>query len=51
MRARVEYAFAVLKRLRGFTKVHYRSLQKNATRAFAALTLVNIELARIHLMA
>jgi len=46
IRARVEHVFAVVKRLWGFTKVRYRGLQKNATRAFTALALTNIYLAR-----
>ena len=50
IRARVEHVFAVLKRLWGFTKVRYRGLQKNATRAFTALALANIYLARGRLM-
>lgn len=37
VRAQVEHVFAVIKRLWGFTKVRYRGLQKNATRAFTAL--------------
>jgi IS5 family transposase len=45
VRARVEHVFAVVKRLWGFTKVRYRGLQKNATRAFTALALANIYLA------
>ena len=51
IRARVEHVFAVVKRLWGFTKVRYRGLQKNATRAFTALALANIYLARGRLMA
>jgi IS5 family transposase len=39
IRARVEHVFGVVKRLWGFGKVHYRGLQKNATRAFTALAL------------
>ncbi len=50
MRARVEHVFAVVKRLWGFTKVRYRGLQKNATRAFTALALANIYLCRSHLL-
>jgi IS5 family transposase len=46
IRARVEHLFGVVKRLWGFTKVRYRGLQKNATRAFTALALANIFLAR-----
>ena len=49
-RARVEHVFAVVKRLWGFTKVRYRGLQKNATRAFTALALANIYLARGRLL-
>jgi IS5 family transposase len=46
IRARVEHVFAVIKRLWGFTKVRYRGLAKNACRAFTALALANIYLAR-----
>ena len=51
VRAKVEHVFAVVKRLWGFTKVRYRGLKKNATRAFVALGLANIYLARARLMA
>ena len=51
IRARVEHVFAVVKRLWGFSKVRYRGLAKNAGRAFTALPLANIYLARRHLMA
>ena len=51
VRARVEHVFAVVKRLWGFTKVRYRGLAKNATRAFVALGLANIYLARARLIA
>ena len=51
IRARVEHAFGVVKRLWGFGKVRYRGLQKNATRAFTALALANIYLSRQRLMA
>lgn len=51
VRARVEHVFGVVKRLWGFAKVRYRGLQKNATRAFTALALANIFLARKTLMA
>lgn len=51
VRARVEHVFAVVKRLRGFGKVRYRVLAKNATRAFVALGLANVYLVRQHLMA
>jgi IS5 family transposase len=43
--------FAVVKRLWGFTKVRYRGLAKNASRAFTALALANIYLTRHRLMA
>ena len=51
IRARVEHVFGVVKRLWGFTKVRYRGLEKNATRAFTALALSNIFMSRRHLMA
>jgi len=51
IRARVEHVFAVLKRLWGFNKVRYRGLAKNATRAFVALGLANIFMARWRLLA
>lgn len=46
VRARVEHVFGVVKRLWGFSKVRYRGLAKNATRAFVALGLANLYLAR-----
>ena len=46
IRARVEHVFGVVKRLWGFSKVRYRGLQKNATRAFTALALANIYMSR-----
>jgi IS5 family transposase len=49
--ARVEHVFGVVKRLWGFTKVRYRGLQKNATRAFTALALANIYMCRHQLQA
>jgi transposase, IS5 family len=51
IRARVEHVFCVVKRLWGFSKVRYRGLAKNATRAFTALALANIYLGRRPLMA
>jgi transposase, IS5 family len=51
IRARVEHVFGVVKRLWGFSKVRYRGLAKNATRAFTALALANIYLGRRPLMA
>lgn len=41
----------MVKRRWGFTKVRYRGLAKHATRAFVALNLANIYLARGRLMA
>ena len=51
VRSRVEHMFAVVKRQWGFNKVRYRGLAKNATRAFVALGLANIYLARGRLKA
>ena len=51
VRARVEHVFAVVKRLCGFSKVRYRGLHKNATRAFTALARANIYLCRGQLQA
>lgn len=50
VRSRVEHVFAVVKRQWGFGKVRYKGLAKNATRAFVALGLANIYLARTHLV-
>ncbi len=41
----------MIKRLWGFRKVRYRGLEKNATRAFAALMLSNLYLLRQRLVA
>jgi IS5 family transposase len=51
VRARVEHVFAVIKRQWGFSKVRYRGLAKNATRAFVTLAMANIYLARRPLLA
>lgn len=51
VRARAEHVFGVVKRLWGFAKVRYRGLDKNATRAFVALGLANVYLARKRLLA
>lgn len=50
VRAKVEHAFAVLKRVFGFAKVRYRGLHKNAQRLFTACALVNLFMARRHLL-
>jgi IS5 family transposase len=46
IRSRLKHVFDVVKRLWGFDKARYRSVQKNATRAFTALALANIYLDR-----
>jgi transposase, IS5 family len=46
VRSRVEHVFAVVKRQFGFSKVRYKGIAKNAVRAFVALALANIYLAR-----
>lgn len=51
VRSRVEHVFAVVKRQWGFNKVRYRGLAKNATRAFVALGLANLYMARRYLQA
>ncbi len=42
IRARCEHPFHVVKRLWGFTKVRYRGLAKNLTRAYAMFALANL---------
>lgn len=49
VRARGEHAFRVVKTLWGFTKVRYRGLAKNTTRALAAFALANLYLVRYRL--
>jgi len=50
VRAKVEHAFGVIKRVFGFTKVSYRGLAKNANRVFVAAALANLFLARRYLI-
>lgn len=50
VRAKVEHPFLVLKQIFGFKKVCYRGLDKNANRLFIACGLVNLYLARKHLL-
>lgn len=50
VRARVEHAFGVIKRVFGFTKVRYRGLKKNAERLFVACALANLFMVRRRLM-
>lgn len=49
-RSRVEHVFAVLKLRFGFTKVRYRGLAKNTHRLFTSCALVNLLVARKHLL-
>jgi IS5 family transposase len=50
VRAKVEHAFGVIKRVFGFTKVCYRGLAKNANRVFVTAALANLFLARRYLI-
>lgn len=51
IRARVEHVFGVMKRHFGYTKVRYRGLDKNAHSVFTKCALVNLVLAKKHLLA
>jgi IS5 family transposase len=50
VRAKVEHAIGVIKRIFGFVKVRYRGLEKNANRLFAACALANLYMARHYLV-
>lgn len=50
-RSRVEHVFGVMKRQFGFTKVRYRGLEKNAHSVFTKCALINLVLAKKHLLA
>jgi IS5 family transposase len=50
VRAKVEHAIGVIKRVFGFVKVRYRGLAKNAHRLFVSCALANLYIARGHLM-
>ncbi len=50
VRARVEHPFLILKCIFGFDKVRYRGLEKNANWLFVACGLVNLYMARRHLL-
>ena len=50
VRAKVEHAFFVIKRVFGFAKVRYRGLDKNAHRLFVACALANLFIVRRHLL-
>lgn len=49
VRAKVEHAFLVIKRIFGFAKVSYRGLRKNGNRLFVVAALANLFMARRHL--
>jgi IS5 family transposase len=49
VRARVEHAIGVIKRVFGFAKVRYRGIAKNANRLFVTCALANLFIARQHL--
>ncbi len=50
VRAKVEHAFGIIKRVFGFAKVRYRGLQKNAHRLFVTCALANLFMVRWRLM-
>ena len=50
IRARVEHAIGVIKRVFGFAKVRYRGLTKNTHRLLVTCALANLFMARHHLL-
>jgi IS5 family transposase len=50
VRSKVEHVFQVLKVKFGFVKVRYRGIRKNGNRLFALCALVNLYMARKHLL-
>ncbi|MFZ5524911.1 MAG: IS5 family transposase [Pseudomonadota bacterium] len=50
VRAKVEHAFLIIKRIFGFAKVSYRGMMKNGNRLFVVAALANLFMARHHLM-
>lgn len=50
VRAKVEHAFLIIKRIFGFAKVSSRGLMKNGNRLFVVAALANLFMARHHLM-
>lgn len=50
VRAKVEHAFLIIKRIFGFAKVSYRGLKKNGNRLFVVAALTNLFMARRHLL-
>jgi IS5 family transposase len=50
VRAWVEHAIGVIKRVFGFAKVRYRGLQKNTHRLLVTCALANLFMVRRHLL-
>jgi transposase, IS5 family len=50
VRARVEHAIGVIKRVFGFAKVRYRGLKKNTHRLLVTCALANLFMVRWHLL-
>ena len=50
MRARVEHAIGVIKRVFGFAKVRYRGLKKNKHRLLVTCALANLFMGRRQLL-
>jgi IS5 family transposase len=50
VRARVEHAIGVIKRVFGFAKVRYRGLKKNTHRLLVTCALANLFMVRRHLL-
>jgi IS5 family transposase len=50
VRAKVEHAFLIIKRIFGFAKVRYRGLMKNANRLFVTCALANLYMVRHRLL-
>ena len=50
VRAKVEHALGIIKRVFGFAKVRYRGLKKNTHRLLVACALANLFIARRHLL-
>ncbi|AIY39635.1 Mobile element protein [Collimonas arenae] len=46
VRAKVEHAFCIIKRVFGFAKVRYRGIAKNANRLFVTCALANLFMVR-----
>lgn len=50
VRAKVEHAFGIIKRIFGFSKVRYRGMMKNANRFFVTCALANLFMVRARLL-